>query len=110
MIPSDPPPWEAVDHRTQFRSKAGVFEAMVHDLRVILGRLAMRRTPQAGFLFHCSQIPGLTPLAALQAAIIHAVGFFQTTDDVDSLEAGKMAAAILLEAHVLADIRNPMRI
>ena len=43
-MPHDLPPWEAVYQQTRRWLKAGVFEAMVHDLRVIL-RLSEGRTP-----------------------------------------------------------------
>jgi transposase len=39
MMPNDLPPWEAVYQQTQRWLRAGVFEAVVHDLRVVL-RLA----------------------------------------------------------------------
>ncbi len=39
MMPNDLPPWYTVYQQTQRWIKAGVFEAMVHDLRAIL-RLA----------------------------------------------------------------------
>jgi transposase len=42
MIPHDLPPWEIVYQQTQRWLKAGVFEAMAHDLREIL-RLAKDR-------------------------------------------------------------------
>jgi transposase len=45
MIPHDLPPWEAVFQQSQRWLKAGVFEAMVHDLRAIL-RLAEGRNEQ----------------------------------------------------------------
>ena len=45
MMPNDLPPWEAVYQQTQRWLKAGVFEAMVHDLRVLL-RLAEGRNEQ----------------------------------------------------------------
>jgi transposase len=35
-MPYDLPPWEAVYQQTQRWFKAGVFEEMVHDLRVLL--------------------------------------------------------------------------
>jgi transposase len=35
-MPNDLPPWEAVYQQTQRWLKAGVFEAMVHDLRAVL--------------------------------------------------------------------------
>ena len=45
MIPNDLPPWEIVYQQTQRWLRAGVFEAMVHDLRVLL-RLAQGRKEQ----------------------------------------------------------------
>jgi transposase len=36
MMPNDLPPWHTVYQQTQRWLKAGVFEAMVHDLRVLL--------------------------------------------------------------------------
>src|SRR4051812_20233407 len=45
MLPHDLPPWEAVYQQTRrWLFSAGVFEAMVHDLRALL-RLASGRTP-----------------------------------------------------------------
>ncbi len=43
-MPHDLPPWEAVYQQTQRWLKAGVFEEMVHDLRVLL-RLSEGRAP-----------------------------------------------------------------
>lgn len=45
MIPNDLPPWEVVYQQTQRWVRAGVFEAMVHDLRLLL-RLAQGRKEQ----------------------------------------------------------------
>jgi transposase len=45
MLPHDFPPWEAVYQQTQRWIAAGVFEAMVHDLREVL-RLAQGRAPE----------------------------------------------------------------
>jgi transposase len=45
MLPNDLPPWEAVYQQTQRWLKAGVFEAIVHDWRMLL-RLADGRTAQ----------------------------------------------------------------
>jgi transposase len=44
MMPNHFPPWAAVYQQTQRWIKAGVFEAMVHDLRVLL-RLGEDRAP-----------------------------------------------------------------
>lgn len=45
MIPHDLPPWHAIYDQTQRWFRAGVFETMVHDLRVLL-RLAEGRRAQ----------------------------------------------------------------
>jgi transposase len=45
LMPHDLPPWYTVQQQTQRWLKAGVFEAIVHDLRVIL-RLAEGRAPE----------------------------------------------------------------
>lgn len=45
MMPNDLPPWEAVYQQTQRWLKASVFEAIVHDLRMLL-RLADGRKEQ----------------------------------------------------------------
>lgn len=45
MMPNDLPPWHTVFQQTQRWLKAGVFEAMVHDLREVL-RLAAGRNAQ----------------------------------------------------------------
>ncbi|MBZ0303876.1 MAG: IS5 family transposase [Anaerolineae bacterium] len=51
MIPNDLPPWEIVYQQTQRWLRAGVFEAMVHDLRTLL-RLAQGRKEQpSGAIF-----------------------------------------------------------
>ena len=36
MMPNDLPPWQAVQQQTERWLRAGCFEAMVHDLRVVL--------------------------------------------------------------------------
>src|SRR3954454_15345681 len=44
-MPNDLPPWPAVYQQSQRWLRAGVFEALVHDLRVML-RLAAGRSPE----------------------------------------------------------------
>lgn len=44
-MPHDLPPWEAVYQQTQRWINAGVFEAMVHDLRMLL-RISEGRVPE----------------------------------------------------------------
>jgi transposase len=43
-MPHDLPPWEAIYQQTQRWIRAGVFEEIVHDLRVLL-RLSQSRAP-----------------------------------------------------------------
>ena len=45
MLPNDLPPWHTVYQQTQRWVRAGVFETMVHDLRVLI-RVASGRAPQ----------------------------------------------------------------
>ncbi len=45
MMPHDLPPWPAVYQQTRRWMEAGVFEALIHDVRVLL-RLAAGRTAQ----------------------------------------------------------------
>src|SRR5690242_16635358 len=51
MVPNDLPPWSAVYQQTQRWLKAGVFEAMVHDLRVLLRLAAGRNEQPTGAIF-----------------------------------------------------------
>lgn len=44
MLPNDLPPWEAVYQQTQRWIAAGVFEAMVHDLRELLRMASGRKS------------------------------------------------------------------
>jgi imidazolonepropionase-like amidohydrolase len=52
---------------------------------------------------------GLTPLQALQAATLN-VGLFLEREDIGTVEAGKLADLVLLDADPLSDIRNTVRI
>lgn len=60
MMPNDLPPWEAVYQQTQRWLKAGVFEAIVHDLRVVL-RLAEGREGQPSAAIFDSRTLQSTP-------------------------------------------------
>src|SRR5581483_2576452 len=51
MLPNDLPPWEAVYQQTQRWLKAGVFEAMVHDLRTLLRLAAGRKEQPSAAIF-----------------------------------------------------------
>jgi transposase len=51
MLPNDLPPWEAVYQQTQRWLKAGVFEAIVNDLRVLLRVAAGRKEQPSAAIF-----------------------------------------------------------
>ena len=51
MLPNDLPPWEAVYQQTQRWLQAGVFEAMVNDLRQLLRVAAGRKEQPSGAIF-----------------------------------------------------------
>jgi transposase len=60
MMPNDLPPWEAIYQQTQRWLKAGVFEAIVPDLRVVL-RLAEGREGQPSAAIFDSRMLQSTP-------------------------------------------------
>jgi transposase len=51
LLPNDLPPWEAVYQQTQRWLNAGVFEAMVNDLRQLLRVAAGRKEQPSGAIF-----------------------------------------------------------
>jgi len=60
MMPNDLPPWFTVFQQTQRWIRAGVFEAMVHDLRQLL-RVAAGREPQPSAAIFDSRTLQSTP-------------------------------------------------
>lgn len=53
---------------------------------------------------------GLTPMQALQAATLNPAKFFNTLASLGTIEKGKLAELVLLDANPLVDIRNTQRI
>ena len=53
---------------------------------------------------------GLTPFEALRAATLNPARFFGMTDSLGTIEAGKLADLVLLDANPLKNIRNTRRI
>src|SRR6201993_2001699 len=51
MLPNDLPPWEAVYQQTQRWQSAGVFEALVNDVRQLLRVAAGRKEQPSGAIF-----------------------------------------------------------
>jgi transposase len=67
MMPNDLPPWEIVYQQSQRWIKAGVFEDMVHDLRVLL-RLAAGRNEQPSAAIFDSRTLQSSPESGQRAA------------------------------------------
>jgi imidazolonepropionase-like amidohydrolase len=53
---------------------------------------------------------GLTPMQALQTATLNPAKFFDQLDSLGTIEKGKLADLVLLDANPLANIRNTQRI
>src|SRR5215470_15051147 len=51
MMPNDLPPWWTVYQQSQRWLRAGVFEAMVNDLRLLLRLVEGRRAQPSGVIF-----------------------------------------------------------
>ncbi len=66
MMPNDLPPWAAVYQQTQRWLRAGTFEAVVHDLRVVL-RLAEGRTEQPSAAILAGRTRPATPESGSRA-------------------------------------------
>jgi len=70
MLPNDLPPWAAVQQQTQRWLRAGCFEAMAHDLRLLL-RLGQQRegVPSAVILDSRTFVSGRSKPATLRDAL-----------------------------------------
>jgi len=77
---------------------------------ILAGTDAMNPSFFPGFSIHDELAPlvdaGLSPLAALQAATRNAAQFMGQIDSRGTIEAGKIADLVLLDADPLADIHN----
>lgn len=78
-----------------------------------VGILAGTDVP-AGFTLHEELAlyveSGLTPLETLRTATLNPARYLEATDSLGTVEAGKLADLVLLEANPLEDIRNTQRI
>jgi transposase len=91
MLPHDFPPWEAVYQQTRRWIAAGVFEAMVHDLRALL-RLASARTPEPSAAILDSRTLRSSPESG------HRAGY----DGAKRKKGSKVHAAVDTLGHLLA--------
>jgi transposase len=91
MLPHDLPPWEAVYQQTRRWIAAGVFEAMVHDLRALL-RLASGRAPDPSAAILDSRTLRSSPESG------HRAGY----DGAKRKKGSKVHAAVDTLGHLLA--------
>jgi transposase len=91
MLPHDFPPWEAVYQQTRRWIAAGVFGAMVHDLRALL-RLASGRTPDPSAAILDSRTLRSSPESG------HRAGY----DGAKRKKGSKVHAAVDTLGHLLA--------
>ena len=93
MLPHDFPPWEAVYQQTRRWIAAGVFEAMVHDLRILLRLLASGgRTPDPSAAILDSRTLRSSPESG------HRAGY----DGAQRKKGSKVHAAVDTLGHLLA--------
>jgi len=91
MMPHDLPPWPAVYQQMRRWLAAGVFAAIVHDLRVLL-RLAAGRTPQPTAAIFDSRTLQSTPESGARAGY----------DGAKRRKGSKLHAAVDTLGHLLA--------
>jgi transposase len=91
MMPHDLPPWSAVYQQTQRWLKAGVFEAIVHDLRAVL-RLAAGRNAEPSAAIFDSRTLQASPESG------HRAGY----DGAKRRKGSKVHAAVDTLGHLLA--------
>ena len=81
---------------------------------ILAGTDALNPYCFAGFSLHDELVllveSGLSPADALRAATIHAASFLGRTSELGTVEKGKRADLVLLDADPLTDIRNTSRI
>ena len=91
LLPNDLPPWPAVFQQTQRWRRAGCFEAVVHDLRVIL-RVQDNRAPDPTAVILDSRTIQSTPESGARAAY----------DGAKRRKGSKVHAAVDTLGHLLA--------
>jgi hypothetical protein len=99
-------------HRAELRN---LREMRAAGVTILAGTDAPSLPPVPGFSLHDElallvSAVGMTPLEALQAATVRPARFLGLADSLGTVEVGKVADLVLLDADPLADIRNTRRI
>ncbi|MGC2636557.1 MAG: amidohydrolase family protein [Acidobacteriaceae bacterium] len=110
-VPPGPRAAIAAISRRQFQQSLQIVGLMDRaGVPILAGTDAMNPQCYPGFGLHDELAflvdAGLTPLAALQAATHNAAQFMGEADHRGTIEAGKIADLVLLDANPLADIHN----
>ena len=95
-LPGDFPPWPAVYQQTQRWIKAGVFEAMAHDLRILLRGVSGRRAHPSAAIFDSTTLTS-TPESGARAGY----------DGAKRRKGSKVHIAVDTLGHLLALIVTP---
>ena len=106
---------ERAKNRRHFQKEIGIVRAMQRTgVRLLAGSDAPNPYSVPGFGLHDELAllvaAGLTPMEALQAATRNPAEFLGQLDSVGTVERGKFADLVLLEANPLADINNTRKI
>jgi imidazolonepropionase-like amidohydrolase len=114
MPDSIPPGADSVGHAMFAKRLAQVATMHRAGVHILVGTDAPLRNSPPGFGLH-EELQllvqgGLTPLEALRAATSEPARYLALSDSLGSVEKGKLADLILLDANPLVDIRNTRRI
>ena len=115
QMPSDVPAGADTVGRALFQKRVEVVGAMHRaGVDIMAGTDAPLRNSPPGFGLHEELTllvrAGLSPHAALVAATLQPARFLGVQDSLGTIEAGKLADLVLLDANPLDDIRNTRRI
>jgi hypothetical protein len=113
MVPDVPPNADVVG-RALFDKRVAVTGALHRaGVRIMPGTDAPLRNSPPGFGLHHELAyfaqAGLSPFEILRAATLEPARFFGMLDSLGTIEAGKVADMVLVDANPLVDIRNAAR-
>ena len=99
----------------RFRMTLSVVSTMQHaNVQILAGTDAPQPYVLPGFSLHDELFllvkAGLTPMQALRTATLNPAKFLGILDSVGTIEKGKLADLVLLDANPIDDIRNTQRI
>jgi imidazolonepropionase-like amidohydrolase len=114
-VPDSVPPDADVVGRALLEKRAAVVGAMHRaGVHIMAGTDAPLRNSPPGFGLHEELAwlvrAGLSPYDALRAATIEPARFLEMQDSLGTVQPGKLAELVLLDANPLEDIRNTQRI